>query len=218
MTMISATHINSAATFSWTLLHLLRNPAHLTTHLDEISTHPASVDGVYPWREMPFAGSCLRETGRLYTNLLMFRFLPRDVLAPDGTLFPKGWVAVSPITTQRDPSLFDNPDRWDPTRFLDGSCPFHLRSAEFIQFGLPPHACLGEKFTYSLLRGVLWPTLLDGYEVELVEGVEEGEGVDGVGVAPNWKESMGTAVGMREVFVSVTRRKETLSGQECRQV
>lgn len=125
---------------------------------------------------------------------------------------------MSPITAQRDPALFDNPETWDPTRFLDDSYAEKFRSAEFVQFGLPPHACLGERFTYSLLRGVLWPTLLDGYEVELVEGVREGEGVDGVGVASNWRESMGTAVGVREVFVKVTKRQDRLSGQESRQV
>lgn len=213
MTMISATHVNTAATFPWTLLHLLQNPSHLATLRSEITAHPPSTHHVYPYRAMPFAEACLRETGRLYTNLLMLRFLPNDVVAPGGRLIPRGWVAISPLATQQDPLIFEHPQQWNPERFLYGSYASMFRSNGFVQFGAGAHACLGEKFTYSLLRGVLWPMLMDGYEVELVNGTTAGEGVDGVGVAPNYRENLGTPFGVREVHIRVVRRQERLSEQ-----
>lgn len=210
--MVSAAHVNTAATFSWTLLHLLRNPHHLATLCEEVAASPPSPEGIYPWREMPFSEACLRETGRLYTNLLMLRFLPQEVVV-EGTIIPKGWVAISPLATQQDPDVYESPERWDPTRWLANPDAYasKFRSAQFVQFGAGPHACLGEKFTHSLLRGVLWPALFDVYELELVHGIKDGEGMDGVGVAPNLRENMGTPLGVSEVGLKVTWRKAKLS-------
>jgi sterol 14-demethylase len=212
MMMVSAAHVNTAATFAWTLLHLLRNPRHFATFREEIASNPPSDEGIYPWREMPFSEACLRETGRLYTNLLMLRLLPQDIVV-EGIVIPKGWLAISPLATQQDPTVYENPEQWDPTRWLASpdSYTSKFRNSEFVQFGAGAHACLGEKFTHSLLRGVLWPALFDAYDLVLVHGIEDGEGIDGVGVAPNYRENMGTPLGVREIGLRVTRRKERLS-------
>jgi hypothetical protein len=69
--------------------------------------------------------------------------------------------------------------------------------------GIGKHACLGEKLTHSLLRASLWPALFDGYQVEIVDGVIDGEGIGGVGVKPNFREYFGTPFGDRELWVKI---------------
>ncbi len=140
----------------------------------------------------------MRETGRLYTNLLLVRYATRDLMTPDGMVIPKGWIAVSPLATQQDPTLYPHPEKWDPHRFLGsselGDYSSKYRNNELVQFGYGKHACLGEKLTHALLRASLWPTLFDGYQVEVVDGVIEGEGIGGVGVKPNFRENLGDAL------------------------
>ncbi|KAJ9108613.1 hypothetical protein QFC19_002331 [Naganishia cerealis] len=217
MTMISASHVNTAATFSWTLLHLLRNPSLLAEFEKEIKANPP-ITGSYPIKNMPFSEACLRETGRLYTNLLMLRYVAHDVTTPQGVIIPKGWVAGSPLATQQDPELYDQPGKWDPHRFLSdassaSSYSSKFRNNEFVQFGYGKHACLGEKMTHALLRASLWPELVDNYHLEVVDGLVDGEGIDGVGVKPNYRENMGTPFGVREVNIRVTKRDVRLSDQ-----
>lgn len=67
-----------------------------------------------------------------------------------------------------------------------------------MQFGKGQHVCLGEKMGRMMVMDILWETLLGdaqypGYDVEIVSGVREGVGVDGVGVEAAWaEENLGT--------------------------
>lgn len=63
-----------------------------------------------------------------------------------------------------------------------------------IQFGKGQHACLGEKLGKTIVLDILWWTFLQGgFDVEIVGGLEEGLGIDGVGVDAAWtEENLGT--------------------------
>lgn len=213
-----AAYTNIAGTFAWTTLHLIRNPQAMARFETEIAQNTPSQHGIYPLKNMPFTKACLRETGRLYTNLLTVRYVTGDMRGPDGIIIPKGYAVASPMAVHRDPNLYDNPDKWNPGRFLPGAdgtpsdYTTRLRNVEFHQFGIGNHACPGERLSHSILRGALWPTLIDNYEVEVVGGLVEGEGVDGLGVKPDWGKNLGTPyAGKREVFIKVTKRATRLS-------
>ncbi|KAJ9110849.1 hypothetical protein QFC19_001358 [Naganishia cerealis] len=212
--MVTAAHANSDGTFCWTLLHLLRNPELLAEFEREIKSNPP-VEGRYPIKNMPFSEACLRETGRLYSNLANVRWVPRDIEAPGGIIIPRGWLAASPLVTQRDPELYHRPEEWEPHRFLSkdpaSSYSSKFRNHEFVQFGYGRHACLGEKLTHSLLRETLWPTLIDNYRLEVVDGAVDGEGLSNVGVDITFSEGLGTPFGKREVWIKVTQRDLPLS-------
>lgn len=167
---------------------------------------------------MPFAEACLRETGRLYQGIASVRYASRDICGPGGKVIPKGLVAVSPLTVQQDPELYENPGKWNPRRFMppENGTPSEysklVKTCEFVQWGGGSNRCPGERFVNHLLRGCLWPALLDNYRVEVAqEGLVEAEGVDGVGVKPNHGESLGTPYGIRDVSIKVTRRLVPLS-------
>jgi sterol 14-demethylase len=213
-----AARTNIAGTWAWTLLHLVRNLEAMASFENEIAQNAPDQHGIYPLKGMPFAEACLRETGRLYTNLLTARYVTREMCGPDGIIIPKGWAVASPMAVHRDPDLYDSPDRWDPLRFLPGAdgTPSNystlLRNVEYHQFGVGNHACPGERLSRSLLQGTLWPSLLDNYQLEVVSGVKDGEGMDGVGVKPDWGKNLGTPyAGEHEVFIKVTKRAVRLS-------
>ncbi|KAJ9101098.1 hypothetical protein QFC21_003316 [Naganishia friedmannii] len=219
VTAITAAHTNSDGTFAWTLLHLVRNPDLLAEYENEIRSNPP-LGGRYPIKTMPFSEACLRETGRLYSNLVNLRYVFRDMVAPGGIIIPKGWLAASPLVTQRDPELYPHPEEWEPHRFLSNdpatSYASKFRSHEFVQFGYGRHACLGEKLVHCLLRETLWPTLIDNYRLEVVDGVIAGEGLSNVGVDVTFSEGLGTPFGEREVWIKVTKRDVPLSEEAAR--
>ncbi|KAJ9096742.1 hypothetical protein QFC21_005012 [Naganishia friedmannii] len=215
-TFIIIAQVNIDATCAWALLHLLRNPEHLMAFEDEVKANPP-VDGIYPIENMPFGEACLRETGRLYNNSVMLRYAQHDIQTPSGLILPKGWIATSPVTVQMDPDLYYKPGKWNPRRFLPSTAGEDLhasrfRNYEFVQFGAGKNVCSGIKLTHSLLRTSFWPALLDNYQLEVVpNSIVEGEGTDGVGIMPNHAENLGTAFGVTEPYVKVTKREVPLS-------
>jgi hypothetical protein len=102
------------------------------------------INGSYPINNMPFSEACMRETGRLYTKLIMImRYPAQDATTPEGIIISKGWVAGSPIATQQDPHPYDQPEKWDPRRFL--RCRTHH------------HPVMHRKFRNKNLFSLVWP-------------------------------------------------------------
>ena len=61
-------------------------------------------------------------------------------------LVPAGTFAlVSPYVTHRHPGLWDDPDRFDPRRFLDGRAD-RLPKFAYLPFGAGQRFCIGSNF------------------------------------------------------------------------
>lgn len=90
-----------------------------------------------------YLGTVLQETLRLYPAGWM---IPRTAGAPDvldGVPVRAGaTVIASPYLTHRMPSLWPEPERFDPARFAPGQQERRHRYA-YYPFGGGPHACLG---------------------------------------------------------------------------
>ncbi|MGW2253930.1 cytochrome P450 [Kitasatospora sp. NPDC001660] len=137
VTLIVAGHETTATALTWLFLLLDRHPEARTAD-------PQALVG---------------ETLRLYPPawLLPRHALEDDVLA--GHRIAAGTdVLVCPYLTHRDPALWPDPDRFDPTRFTStGTRPAHL--AAYLPFGLGARACLGTQFalreTTALLERLL---------------------------------------------------------------
>jgi sterol 14-demethylase len=206
-----------AGIFGWTVLHLLRNPDVLSAFEAEIAANPRNEDGTYQIKSMPLSDACIKETGRLYGHAISLRYAPRDLIGPDGTVIPKGFVSASPLAVHQDPDLYPQPGKWNPGRFMpsaDGTPSNYaklLKNSEFHMFGSGRHMCPGEKMARTILRGSLWPAVLDNYRLEVKEGLVPGEGVDGVGVKPDHGKTLGVPYGVRPVVVKLVKRKMPLS-------
>ena len=88
------------------------------------------------------------------------------------------------------------------------------RSGAFVQFGKGQHACLGEKIGRMMVLDILWESVLGndrhpGFDIEFVEGIQKGVGVDDVGVEAAWaQENLGTPFEKgKPVMVRFIRRK-----------
>lgn len=84
-----------------------------------------------------------------------------------GHTIPKGWlIRVCVQESHRDPGVFDDPERFDPDRFLGRT--FHRE--EYSPFGADAHGCmgpaivhfLGRLFVEELTRGFDWRKVSDG--------------------------------------------------------
>ncbi|MFE2410934.1 cytochrome P450 [Kitasatospora sp. NPDC059408] len=124
VTLIVAGHETTATTLTWLYLLLDRHPEARTAAPQAL----------------------VSETLRLYPSAWM---LPRHATEDDviaGHHIAAGTdVLVCPYLTHRDPALWPDPERFDPTRFTaTGTRPAHL--AAYYPFGLGARACLGTQF------------------------------------------------------------------------
>ena len=103
---------------------------------------------------LPFARAVLDEALRLYPPawLVTRRSLVDDDLG--GREIPAGSLIItSPYLVHRDPAVWPDPDRFDPTRFLDHSLRGGDRAAHYWPFGAGPRLCIGREF--ALAEGTL---------------------------------------------------------------
>ncbi|HXW24703.1 MAG TPA: cytochrome P450 [Xanthobacteraceae bacterium] len=91
----------------------------------------------------------------------------RDELA-GRTIEAGTMVVVSPYVLHRHRRLWDNPDLFDPTRFLPGAARRVERYA-FLPFGSGPRTCLGAVFAHQEATIVL-ASLLKNLELRLLPG------------------------------------------------
>jgi sterol 14-demethylase len=206
LTMMNGGHANQTNTFTWSLVHVIRSPQRLAA-LRSAKT-PDLLEAT------------LRETGRLYTNLIALRrvTVPQEVM---GHQVLKGtFLAISPLVTARDPTLFTDPDSFRPERWLtptdtldEGAIKTAQRTGASNQFGKGQHYCLGEKLAKMLIT-MYWEIVLGdeehaGYDFETVGELKDGRGIDGIGVEAAWaEENLGTPFERGEsLMVRVYERK-----------
>jgi len=154
----------NALTFA---LHLLSRHPHVLRRLR------AEVDAVLGGRavrledlgKMPFTKAVIDETLRLFPPAWIFERTP---LADDvvcGRKLPKGTVvAVSPFVMHRHPRFWENPEGFEPERFLtpDPDRPKHA----YLPFGAGPRICIGNAFALMEMQSVL-PMLVQRFDLSL---------------------------------------------------
>lgn len=120
----------------------------------------------------------------------------QDIL---GVHVPAGaYIASSPLITARDPNLFPDPEKFRPERWLTPTNQFDskaltntLRAGSSTQFGKGEHMCVGRKVGKLTVLDAMWDTILgngddSGFDVELIDGIFDGVGLDNVGVEGAW--------------------------------
>ena len=181
--MMNAGSDTTAAALSSTLYHLLSSPdclQKLRHELDgrfplEAEEDPA--DGVSAYSsvsELPYLRACIDETLRLRPPIAFQ--LPRLVHAPEGATISghhiqQGTiVAISPYTIHRNKNLYQDPDTFNPDRWLDQSDPEQIRrlKAYTIPFSQGSRACIGRHIAIVELQIVI-STLVRRYDMSLSE-------------------------------------------------
>ncbi|XP_006658705.3 obtusifoliol 14-alpha demethylase-like [Oryza brachyantha] len=200
--LLSAGHVTSSNTSTWTGAFLLSSPRHLAAAVDEqrrLAARP--VDHAALSAEMDTLHRCIKEALRLQPPVpLLLRSVRRGfaVRTREGKEYevPRGHGLACYIAfnhrlgrVYRDPGEYD-PDRFGPERKEDKAA----GKFAFTAFGGGRHACLGEAYAFLQIKAI-WSHLLRNFELELVSPFPEVE-VNNMMPGPGGK-----------VMVSYKRRK-----------
>ena len=106
--------------------------------------------------------------------LILMRTAVRDTQV-QGHFVPAGThLMVSPWVTHRDPDVWEDPDRFDPTRFAPGGEADRAHPYAWIPFGGGVHKCIGlhmagiqiKAVLHQVLQRFTW-SLAPGYQLQL---------------------------------------------------
>jgi cytochrome P450 len=171
MTLLLAGHETTAGALAWAVVLLSRHPDVARRLAAE--AREACPDGRLPGvEELPrlsYTRRVVDEVLRLYPPAWIFS---RAAAAPDTVggypLEAGSLVLLSPWVTHRHPALWENPEGFDPERFLPERERERPRFAYF-PFGGGPRLCIGNQFALMELVLVL-ATLAPRVRLELAPG------------------------------------------------
>lgn len=159
MTFMLAGHETTANGLAWMWYLLSSHPEareRLETEVDEVlgGRAPVADDAA----KLPWTAACFSEAMRLYPPAWI---VERDAIGPDevgGFAIPR-WttVIISPYVVHRNPAIWPDPERFDPTRFLPGNAAGRPRSA-YLPFGAGRRMCVGAGF--AMMEGTLLAAMI----------------------------------------------------------
>jgi cytochrome P450 len=170
MTLLLAGHETTAVTLSWTWYLLAQHPeveqklwAELRDVLNGRSPGPADVAA------LPYTERVIKEAIRLYPPIWAMVRNPVNDCEIGGYRVPAGSaIIMSQWVMHRDPRFYDEPERFDPDRWLDERAKGLPRFAYF-PFGGGPRTCIGAAF--AMMEAVLiLATVAQQYQVRLAPG------------------------------------------------
>ena len=170
VTFITAGHETTANALTWALYLLSQAPdwreraeAEADAAFDPAA--PATLD------RCPVLRAVLDEAMRLYPPVAL---LSREAISDDtilGQRVPAGTIVlIAPYVLHRHRALWDDPDAFDPSRFL-GERRERIDRFAYIPFGAGPRVCIGMAFALQEAAIVL-ANLLRAFRFDLVEGSE----------------------------------------------
>jgi cytochrome P450 len=158
VTFIVAGHETVASALTWAWQLLADNPAALEGIRAEVIRATGGATPTFDdLGSLSYTAAVLDETLRLYPPawVITRRALKADVLA--GVDVPAGaLIIISPWIVHRDERSWPEPERFDPTRFLDSEGARRrdvVASPAYLPFGAGPRLCIGRDM--ALLEGVL---------------------------------------------------------------
>ena len=147
LTFAAAGHETTAQALTWALYLLARAPdwqQKVRQEVVRVAGHgpiePQHVEALSITRQV------MKEVMRLYPPAPVLTRMTREETTIGGHTLPAGAMLVIPIyVVHRHRKLWDDPDRFDPTRFTPEREKQYAR-AQFMPFGAGPRTCIGMGF------------------------------------------------------------------------
>ncbi|HTO85807.1 MAG TPA: cytochrome P450 [Methylomirabilota bacterium] len=148
-TMIVAGHETTAIALFWSLYLLASAPAEQERVAAEAGAVDLSPDAAgKALAQLPYTRAVLSEALRLYPPAFI---IVREAVGPDRLngveIPPRRLVMIAPWVLHRHRRFWDNPDAFDPGRFLRGTPPAHRFA--YLPFGAGPRVCVGAQFAMA---------------------------------------------------------------------
>ncbi|XP_049902997.1 cytochrome P450 4B1 isoform X8 [Epinephelus moara] len=148
-------HDTTASGLSFILYCLACHPEHQKMCREEIIQ---ALDGkdTMEWEDLskiPYTTMCIKESLRLYPPVpIMSRKTTKAVTFPDGRTIPEGSnISIHVFGIHRNATVWENPDVFDPLRFLPENASKRSPHA-FIPFSAGPRNCIGQNFAMNELK------------------------------------------------------------------
>ncbi|HXW39027.1 MAG TPA: cytochrome P450 [Acidimicrobiales bacterium] len=171
ISMMFAGHHTTSGTAAWTLIELLRHPDELAAvraELGDLCADGAEVS-YQALREMPHLESAIKEALRLHPPLILLLRVAKQELDVGGFVVGEGqMVGASPSVSNRIAADFPEPDRFDPSRYLEPRAEDRLNPWTWIPFGAGRHRCVGAAFAMMQLKAI-FSVLLPAWDFELAQ-------------------------------------------------
>ncbi|XP_063284083.1 cytochrome P450 4B1-like [Pelobates fuscus] len=168
-TFILEGHDTAASGISWILYCMAKYPEHQQRCREEIREVLGNRDTL-EWDDLsklPYTTMCIKESLRLNAPVpVISRQINEPVTFSDGLSLPEGsLVSVSIDSIHRNPSVWNDPELFDPSRFSQED-PAQRHSHAFIPFSAGPRSCIGQNLAMNELKVAVALTL-DAFELSL---------------------------------------------------
>jgi cytochrome P450 len=170
ITLAVAGHETTANALSWTFYLLSKHPdVERRLHEEVKSVLGDRVPTLADLPRLELTERVIKESMRLYPPVWAFE---RQAVGEDEIggqrIGPGYFVMMVPYTLHRDPVYWENPEGFDPDRFLPEREKERPRFA-YIPFGGGPRVCIGNAFAMMEAKIIL-ATIVAHHRVELVPG------------------------------------------------
>lgn len=173
MTLFMAGHETSANALTWAIYLLSRHPEELQKVLHEVETVlQGRLPGFEELPRMTYTRQVLLETMRLYPPVPLIARRNTEAFDLMGYHFPaESDIVFDFYHLHRDPDLWDEPNRFDPSRFTpekEKSRPYN----HYLPFASGPRRCIGDRFAMMEMQMVL-AVLLRNFNFKPLDSAEK---------------------------------------------
>nr|AGC29946.1 CYP84A52 [Sinopodophyllum hexandrum] len=167
-----------ASAIEWAMAELIQSPDDLKKVQEELAEVVGLDRKVHETdlEKLPFFKCAIKETLRLHPPIPLLLHETSEDAKVDGYLIPaQARVVINTWAIGRDKTVWEEPDTFNPSRFLKAGAPdFKGSNFEFLPFGSGRRSCPGMQLgLYALELGVV--NLLHSFTWELPDGMKPSE-------------------------------------------
>lgn len=170
MGLMFAGHETTSGQATWTIIQLLQHPDYLQLLQQEISDHlpPNQAINARTLSTLKHVFWAVQETTRMHPSAdTMIRRVEEEIEIGEYRI-PKNWnLMLNAEVAQRLPSLFPEPEKYDPLRFAPGREEDRRHRFSIIGFGGGTHKCAGMNFANNEMM-IIATLLFQQFDLELV--------------------------------------------------
>ena len=146
MTLFIAGHETTATSSTWSLYYLSRNPDVYRRWKEEVAGLSGQTPSSDNTSKLPWTRGIFREALRFYPPAFAVDRVVLEDIEIGGYLCPRLTPVIVPIhAIHRNPAVWTDPERFDPSRFAPGMEAKRPRAA-YLPFGIGPRVCIGAMF------------------------------------------------------------------------
>ena len=164
--LFTAGHETTSNALSFTTQLIAKNPKVQETILSEINKAKKNANGdlMMFLKESPYTKNVIEEAMRMYPPAYFIDRVNKEDDEFNGMKIPKGTsLLFSVIEIQNDNRFWDDPEKFDPTRFSRMQAKEY--SGHYFPFGAGPRMCIGNNFAmYEMVLAIT--TLLENFRIK----------------------------------------------------